>query len=48
MPRFYSDIVKPSANKAVTPGQEKKGGDKPAAPPASPKVEEKKAEGGGK
>lgn len=48
MPRFYSNIVKPSANKAVTPGQEKKGSGKPAAPPAPPKGDEKKDGGAGK
>lgn len=42
MPRFY-DIVRPSSNKAATPGQEKKG-DKPPAPP---KNDGKKDEGGG-
>lgn len=41
MPRFYN-IVKPSTNKAATPGQEKKG--KPPAPPKG----DKKAEGGEK
>ena len=48
MPRFYSDIVKPSANKAAAPGQEKKGGGKPALPPAPPKGNEGKDEGGEK
>ena len=41
MPRFY-DIVKPSSDKAATPGQEKKGG----KPPAPPKNDGKKDEGG--
>lgn len=41
MPRFY-DIVKPSSNKAATPGQEKKGKD-----PTPPKNNGKKDEGGG-
>ena len=36
MPRFYGNIVKPSANKAATPGQEKKNGGKPAPPPIPP------------
>ena len=48
MPRFYSDIVKPSANKATTPGREKKGSGKPGAPPAPPKDEGNKDEGGEK
>ncbi len=42
MPRFYSDIVKPSSNKAAAPGKEKKG--KPSAPP---KNDGKKDEGSG-
>lgn len=41
MPRFY-DIVKPSSDKAATPGQEKKGG----KPPTAPKNDGKKDEGG--
>lgn len=41
MPKFY-DIVKPSSDKAATPGQEKKGG----KPPAPPKNDGKKDEGG--
>ncbi len=41
MPRFY-DIVRPSSNKAATPGQEKKG-----KTPAPPKNDGKKDEGGG-
>ncbi len=45
MPRFYSGIVRPSANKAIAPGQEKKGG-KPADPPKKP--DDKKDEGGEK
>lgn len=44
MPRVYN-IVRPSANKAATPGQEKKGG-KPTSPPIPPKGDEKKDEGG--
>lgn len=43
MPRFYN-IVKPSTNKAATPGQEKKG--KPQEPPAPPKKPDEKGEGG--
>ena len=31
MPRFY-DVVKPSANKAVAPGKEKKAGEPPTRP----------------
>lgn len=46
MPRFYN-LVKPSANKAAAPGQEKKTG-KPAPPPAPPKSEDKMGEGAGK
>ena len=42
MPRFY-DIVRPSSNKAATPGQEKKGG----KPPAQPKNDGKKDGDGG-
>ncbi len=45
MPRFYNGIVRPSANKAIAPGQEKKGG-KPADPPKKP--DDKKDEGGEK
>ena len=45
MPRFYSNIVRPSSNKAVAPGQEKKDGGKPAVPP---KGDEKKGESGTK
>lgn len=41
MPRFYG-IMKPSSDKAATPGQEKKGG----KPPAPPKNDGKKDEGG--
>lgn len=48
MPRFYSNIVRPSSNKAKTPEPEKKGGGKPPVPPVLPKSEEKKAEGGEK
>lgn len=48
MPRFYSSIVRPSSNKAVAPGQEKKDGGKPVTPPAPPKGDEKKGEGGAK
>ena len=43
MPRFYSDIVRPSTNTAATPGQEKKGG----KPPAQPKNDGKKDGDGG-
>ena len=43
MPRFHN-IVKPSTNKAATPGQEKKG--KPQEPPAPPKKPDEKGEGG--
>lgn len=32
MPRFYG-IVRPSTNKAATPGKEKKAGKPPGAPP---------------
>ncbi len=42
MPRYYNRIVKPSANKAATPGQEQKGGKTP--PEKDPK---KKDETGG-
>ncbi len=42
MPRIYN-IVRPSTNKAATPGQEKKGSGKSAVPP---KDGEKKDEGG--
>ena len=45
MPRLYSNVVRPSANKAMAPGQEKKGGNKPPAPP---KDDEKKGEGSAK
>lgn len=44
MPRFYN-VVRPSTNKAAIPGQERKGAGKPPAPP---KGEEKKDEGGKK
>ena len=44
MPRFYGTIVRPSANKAATPGQEQKGG----KPPVPPKGEEDKKDEGGK
>ena len=44
MPRFYNDRMRPSTNKAATPGQEKKGG----TPPAPPKNDGKKGEGGEK
>lgn len=40
MPRFYNDRMRPSTNKAATPGQEKKG--------APPKNDGKKGEGDGK
>lgn len=43
MPRFYNDRMRPSTNKAATPGQEKKGGQLPAPP----KNDGKKDEGGG-
>ncbi len=43
MPRFYNGIVRPSTNKAATPGQERKG--KPADPPKKPNDEKK--DGGG-
>ena len=33
MPRFYSDRMRPSANKAATPGKEKKAGKPPVTPP---------------
>ena len=33
MPRFYSDRMRPSANKAAAPGKEKKAGKPPVAPP---------------
>lgn len=46
MPRFYN-LVRPSANKAINPGQEKKSG-KPSTPPAPPKDGDKTGEGAGK
>ena len=33
MPRFYSDRMRPSANKAAAPGKEKKAGKPPVTPP---------------
>ena len=50
MPRYYNNIVKPSANKAEAPGQEKKGGKpgKPATPPDPGKGDDKTGEGAGK
>ncbi|NBK20262.1 hypothetical protein [Anaerotruncus sp. 1XD42-93] len=33
MPRYYSDRMRPSANKAAAPGKEKKAGKPPGAPP---------------
>ncbi len=45
MPRYYNSIVKPSANKAATPGQEQKGGKTPPENP--PKDPKKKDETGG-
>lgn len=33
MPRFYSDRMRPSANKAATPSKEKKAGKPPVTPP---------------
>jgi len=48
MPRFYNDIVKPSANKAADPVTETKGGKTPpAAPHENPPKDQKKDETGG-
>lgn len=41
MPRFYNDRMRPSANKAISPGKEKKAGKPPVA--ASGKGERKAA-----
>ena len=45
MPRYYNNIVKPSTNKAVIPGQEQKGGKTPSENP--PRDQNKKDETGG-
>ena len=47
MPRFYSNVVRPSSNKTADPGKEKKGNAGKGKDDKDPAGDGKKEEGGG-